>query len=200
MIIVGDKLVSEELLEEAFLCDLSRCKGACCVEGDSGAPLKDEEASLLEDQLEYIKPYLASDGLEVLNKVGAFEIDTDGDIVTPLVGGAHCAFTVFDDFGIAHCGIERAWKAGNTAFRKPISCHLYPIRTIRLKDYEALNYDRWDICKPGCEAGKSIQLPVYRFLREALIRAYGEGWYDLLEETADAWKKMKESGNASEAN
>jgi len=194
MIIVGDKLVSEDILEEAFLCDLSRCKGACCVEGDSGAPLREDEASLLEDHLEYIKPFLSNDGVEILDAVGAFEIDRDGDIVTPLVGGAHCAFTVFDKHGIAHCGIENAWKAGATSFRKPISCHLYPIRTIRLKEYEALNYDRWSICKPACEAGKSLQLPVYRFLREALIRAYGEEWYLLLEETADAWQKMKTQG------
>ncbi|MCB0819218.1 MAG: DUF3109 family protein [Bacteroidetes bacterium] len=187
MIIVGDKLISEDILEQEFICNLSACGGACCVEGDSGAPLNDEEAGLLEEELEQIKPFLRPEGLKEIDEQGVFVIDSDGDVVTPLVEGKECAFTVFDEKGTAFCGIENAWKAGKTKFRKPVSCHLYPIRVLKLPEYEALNYNRWKICAPACVLGKQQSVPVYRFLKEALIRAYGEEWYALLEETAEAY-------------
>ena len=178
---VGDKLVSSELFEEKFVCDLSACKGACCVEGDAGAPLTDEEATLLEDELENIAPYLRPEGLKAIEKEGVFTIDWDSEKVTPLVNGKECAFAIFDDNGTAKCGIEKAWEEGKTKFRKPISCHLYPIRVAKLKDYEALNYHRWKICEPACDCGSKLNVPVFRFLKSALIQKYGEAFYAQLE-------------------
>lgn len=187
MLIVGNKLISEDLLEKKFVCDLQACKGACCVEGDSGAPLRNEEAGILEEEFETIRPFLPEKGIRAIEEQGHYIIDSDGDLVTPLVEGQHCAYTVFDESGIASCGIEQAHRAGKTGFRKPISCHLYPIRTKKLPEYEALNYHRWEVCKPACACGEKLQVPVYRFLKEALIRSYGEAWYSKLEEMAAAW-------------
>jgi hypothetical protein len=189
MIAVGNKLVSEDVLEKKFVCDLNACKGACCVQGDSGAPLSDEEASLLEEEWENIKPYIPSDGLDAVEKDGNFVIDIDGDVVTPLVNGKHCAYTVFQKDGTASCGIELAWKEGKTSFRKPISCHLYPIRIKELADYDAVNYHEWDVCKPACACGEQLKVPVYKFLKDALIRKYGEVWYLALCDIASAYLK-----------
>ena len=188
MIAVGNVLLSEDLLEKKFVCDLSACHGACCVEGDSGAPLREDEPGELEEALDAVLPLLPESGRAVLREVGAFEIDSDGDLVTPLVEGKHCAYTVFDEKGSAHCGVELAWKAGKTAFRKPLSCQLYPIRVLKLSDgTEALNYHRWNICAPARVCGQKMGVPVYRFLKDGLVRAYGESWYAALEETAEAW-------------
>ena len=189
MLIVGDTLISEDILEKAFVCDLAACKGACCIEGDAGAPLEDFEIGILEEELMNVLPFLPESGRTALQNEGAFTIDSDGDLVTPLVDGKHCAYTVFDNQGIAGCGIEKAWLAGKSAFRKPVSCHLYPIRVQKLKDREALNYHKWDVCAPACACGAKLKVPVYVFLKEALIRAYGETWYALLSETAEAWLK-----------
>jgi len=191
MFAVGMHLVSEDVLEKKFVCDLNACKGACCVEGDSGAPLSDEEAGIIEDDWEAIKPFIPKEGVEVIEKEGNFMIDNDGDVVTPLVNGAHCAYTVFTPDGTATCGIELAWKAGKTKFRKPISCHLYPIRVTKLKDCDALNYNQWDICKPACTCGEKLQVPVYKFLKDALIRKYGEAWYAELEEFAEVYFRVR---------
>jgi hypothetical protein len=191
MIAVGMHLVSEDILEKKFVCDLNACKGACCVEGDSGAPLSDEEAGIIEDNWEKIKPFIPKDGIEAIEKEGNFMIDSDGDVVTPLVDGSHCAYTVFTKEGIASCGIELAWKAGEINFRKPISCHLYPIRITKLKDCDALNYNQWDICKPACVCGEKLQVPVYKFLKDALIRKFGEDWYAELEELAEVYLKER---------
>jgi hypothetical protein len=191
MIAVGMHLVSEDVLEKKFVCDLNACKGACCVAGDSGAPLSDEEAGIIEDDWESIKPFIPKEGVEVIEKEGNFMIDSDGDVVTPLVNGAHCAYTVFTPDGTTTCGIELAWKAGETKFRKPISCHLYPIRVTKLKDCDALNYNQWDVCKPACACGEKLQVPVYKFLKDALIRKYGEAWYAELEELAEVYLKER---------
>lgn len=188
MLIVGNVLISEDVVEKQFVCDLNACKGACCVDGDSGAPLRDEETGILEDHLEAVLPFLPTEGQDVLRARGAWEMDSDGDLVTPLVNGAHCAYTVFAEDGTASCGIEVAWKAGKTSFRKPLSCHLYPIRVQSIVDTDALNYHKWDICKPACACGERLKVPVYRFLKEPLIRAYGEEWYAELEDTARAWE------------
>jgi hypothetical protein len=193
MIIVDDKLVSEDLLEREFVCNLSACKGACCVAGDSGAPLMDEEVGILEDEFEQVKPYLRPEGLKAIAEQGVFVIDSDGDTVTPLVEGKECAFTIFDAKGTAYCGIEKAWQDGKTSFRKPISCHLYPIRVTQLPEYVALNYNRWDVCSPACALGEQLKVPVYRFLKDALTRAYGQDWYALLEETAEAYGDFEKS-------
>lgn len=180
MIAIDGTLVSEELLERRFVCDLSACKGACCVEGESGAPLELEEIAILEDELEKIKPFLRKEGIKSIDKHGVFTLDTDGDFVTTLVGGNECAFAVFDDNGIAKCGIEEAHNAGVTHFKKPISCHLYPARLTELSEYIGVNYHEWPICAPACACGEKLQVPVFVFLKEALIRRFGAEWYEKL--------------------
>ena len=187
MLIVDDKLVSEELFDKQFVCDLNACKGVCCVEGDAGAPVTDEEADKLEEELENIRPFLRKEGLEAISKEGVFTIDSDGDMVTPLVEGKECAYVVFEENGLASCGIEKAWKAGKTDFRKPISCHLYPVRTAKVSEYTALNYHKWGICSAACTLGEHLKVPVYVFVKDALVRAYGESWYEELSVAAEAW-------------
>jgi hypothetical protein len=192
MLIVGDILVSEDLLEKKFVCDLQACKGTCCVQGDAGAPLGEEEPGILEEEYEHFQAYIRPEGREAVKRDGVFTIDSDGDIVTPLIDGKECAYTVFDAHGIAGCGIEQAWLAGKTKFRKPISCHLYPVRVKKLVDIDALNYHTWDVCKPACECGSKLQVPVYRFLKDALTRAYGSDWYSQLELIAQEWEKGRQ--------
>ena len=188
MIAIDKTLISEELLEQKFVCDLVACKGACCVKGDAGAPLEDEEASILEDILEEIKPYMEKEGLKAVEKKGVSEIDVDGELTTVLIKGKECAFVRFEN-GNAKCSIEKAYEEGKINFRKPISCHLYPVRITKSKHYDAVNYDRWEICKPACVCGDKLNVPVYRFLREPLIRKYGEDWYKQLEAAAALYLK-----------
>ena len=189
MIQIDETLISDELLERKFVCDLSACKGACCVEGESGAPLELSEVSILEDELDNIKPFLREEGLKAISKHGVFTIDADGDYVTTLVGGKECAFATFDDKGIAKCGIEQAHKAGATHFKKPISCHLYPVRLSQFKDFVGVNYHDWPICKPACACGEELQVPVYVFLKEALTRRFGAEWYEKLHEASRHFHK-----------
>jgi hypothetical protein len=185
MIEIGRTLISDDVVEKKFVCDLNACKGACCVHGDSGAPLEDEETAMLEEVFEQVKPYLPAKGVKAIEKQGFWVIDSDGDKVTPLVSeGAECAYTVFEN-GFALCGIEKAWKDGKVAFRKPISCHLYPVRITKYKKFDAVNYEVWDICKPACACGEKLQVPVYRFLKDALTRKYGSDWYSQLEKAAE---------------
>ena len=180
MLQVEDKLVSSDLASEMFACDLSRCKGACCVEGDLGAPLEEEELAILAEIYPKVKPYLREQGIAAIEEQGTHVRDfTDGDS-TPLVRGRECAYAIFDEKGVALCGIEAAYEAGEIEFRKPISCHLYPIRITQTRHFEALNYDRWHICSPACSRGKAEGIKVYEFLREALIRKYGEEFYENL--------------------
>lgn len=184
MIQIDDKLVSIELLKEEFVCNLTACKGACCVEGDSGAPLTEDELGILEREYPNFKPFLREEGIHAVEEQGTSVKDFEGEWVTPLRDGKECAYTVFDERGTAMCGIELAWKAGKTTFRKPVSCHLYPVRTKRYNTFEAVNYSRWHICSPACTLGRELKVPVYKFTREALIRAYGEEWYKALESIA----------------
>lgn len=192
MIEIRKTLVSDELLEEKFVCDLTACKGACCVLGDTGAPLDEEELDILDGIYEDIKPYLSEEGIKALEAQGTFVIEPDGSYSTPLVDGKECAYTVFDERGTALCGIEKAWKAGAVAWKKPISCELYPIRITALKDHEALNYHRWQVCRPACECGSALNVPVYRFLKNALIRKYGEEYFDELEIAAAYLREQQE--------
>ena len=181
-------LISEDLFEKRFVCDLNACKGACCVEGASGAPLDPEEDQLLKELWPKIRPYIPEKGQRAIDEHGVSEVDEDGDLVTTLVEGrGECAFTVFDDKGIALCGVEKAWKDGAIPFRKPISCHLYPIRIAKLKFHDGLNYPRWPICKPACACGAKLDVPVFRFLKDSLTRKYGADWYAELEEVYTAW-------------
>lgn len=189
MIIIDDILISDDVLEKKFVCDLNACKGACCVEGDSGAPLEDEETGILDDIYEDVKPFLRPEGIKAIEKQGKYVIDSDGDMVTPLVKGKECAYVIFDEKGITKCGIEKAYEEGVVDFKKPISCHLYPIRIKKLTQGEAVNYESIDICKPGCVCGKKLDVPVYRFLKEPLIRKYGEEFFDVLCQADEERKK-----------
>lgn len=189
---IDNKLVTTQLFEEQFVCNLSACKGACCVEGDAGAPLTFEEVDIIEDALEEILPYMRPEGIEAVNQTGVFYLDHDGEPVTTLVNGAECAFVFFDEQGITKCAIEKAQLEGKIEYKKPISCHLYPIRVKKLQEYEALNYDRWDICSDACDLGKQLQVPVYKFLKEPIIRAWGENFYKELEVVDEELKKHED--------
>ncbi|GCD77283.1 hypothetical protein JCM31826_07650 [Thermaurantimonas aggregans] len=182
---IDGAVVAEDVMAKEFVCNLARCKGACCVHGDAGAPLEEEETRILEKEFENIKPFLRPEGIRAIEEQGTWLKDPrDGDPVTPLVEGKECAYVVFDADGIAKCGIELAWKAGATTFQKPISCHLYPIRITKYKTFEAVNYHRWEICSPACELGAQLKVPVYVFLKSAIIRKYGKEWYQKLDEAA----------------
>lgn len=184
MILVGNAVLSHDIKENFFVCDLLACKGACCVEGDAGAPLEDEETKILEEIYPHVKPYLSEEGIKVIESQGTWVIDKDGDKGTPTIGdNRECAYAIYDQKGILKCGIEQAYLDGKVSFKKPISCHLYPIRITKYDQFDAVNYDRWEICDPACNLGQSLQVPLYRFLKDALIRKYGEEWYEqLLEE------------------
>lgn len=195
MIQIGKTILSTELFDEQFACDLSACKGACCVEGSSGAPLELEELADLEENYDAFKPYMRKEGIEAVEKDGFFVVDQDGDYTTTLVQGEECAYVQFDNDGTAKCAIEQAYFDGKVAWRKPISCHLYPIRIKALKDFDALNYHKWHICAPACDCGLKMQIPVFRFCKDSLIRKYGEQYYADLEEAYRLYKDMKTSEN-----
>jgi hypothetical protein len=191
MIEIMNTLVSEEVLEKRFVCDLAACKGECCVQGDAGAPLEDDELSILDDIFEDVKPFLRQEGIDAIEKEGKYVFDWDGEAVTPLINGAECAYTTFDDDGVVKCGIEAAFRAGKTDFMKPISCHLYPIRLTKLSAYTAVNFNYWKICKPACVCGEALNVPTYKFLATPLKRKFGEEWYEMLCEAAKMFSKGK---------
>lgn len=193
MLLLGDHVLSEEIFDEQFICDIKACKGACCVQGDSGAPLDDNELDLLDENLEAVLPYLPENGQEALRKHGSFVVDVDGDYTTPLVADKkECAYTVFEKNGTAKCGIELAWKEGKSTFQKPSSCHLYPIRLAKLNDGYALNYHKWQICKAACALGKKEQVSVFEFLKEPLTKKFGKEFIDEMEEASVAYKKYRD--------
>jgi len=178
MILVGQAVISDDVKENFFVCDLEKCKGACCVEGDAGAPLEDEETGVLDEIYPLIKDYLTEEGIEAIERQGTWVRDWDGEKVTPTIGdNGACAYALTDERGILKCGIEQAYLDGKIGYKKPISCHLYPIRVTQYDDFDALNYDRWDICSAACVLGSQLGVPVYKFLKEPLIRKYGEDWY-----------------------
>ncbi len=188
MIAIGDALISEDILEKAFVCDLTKCKGACCVEGDAGAPLEEQEVEILKDIYADVKPFLRPEGVQAIEQLGTAVRDPeDGEWVTPLVNNAECAYVIFDDKGVTKCGIEKAWEQGAVAWRKPVSCHLYPIRIDTYPSYDAVNYHKWEICSPACTLGAELKVPVYKFTKDALIRKYGPVWYNELEDVAENW-------------
>ncbi len=180
MIIVQNSYLSDDIAEKMFVCDLERCKGACCTEGDSGAPLDEAELPVLEEVFEAVKPYLTPAGRQAIEEQGKYVIDEDGEFATPTVGNRECAYATYDAKGVLKCAIEQAYLAGKISYRKPISCHLYPIRVTKYDQFEALNYHRWQICDAACVLGGSLQVPLYKFLREPLVRKYGQAWYDEL--------------------
>jgi hypothetical protein len=176
MIAIDQTLISDEVVRTRFACDLPRCLGACCVEGDAGAPLETDEISLLEDHLEQIKPFMTREGISVVEEQGVFDYDAQGGFVTPLVHGKECAFVFFRD-QIARCAIEHAFEQKTIPFHKPVSCHLYPVRITKYKAYDAVNYHRWHICEKALTRGKAEGIYLYAFLKDALIRKYGAEWY-----------------------
>ena len=182
MIEVGGHLVSEELIKENFICHLEKCKGACCIEGDAGAPLSESEVAILEDIYPKVKPYMTAKGIQTVEAVGTSVKDFDGDLTTPCVDtNKECAYVIWEN-GITKCAIEKAYEEGKTDWQKPISCHLYPIRLTEYPEFDMLNYDRWSICSSACSFGEEHQVKVYQFLKEPLIRKYGAAWYQELEE------------------
>lgn len=190
MIAIDKTLVSDDLLERKFVCDLAACKGECCVAGDSGAPLEPEEEAILTSILPEVIPYMNKEGIKEIKKSGVALIDSDGDLVTPLVDGVkHCAFVIFED-SIAKCAIEKAYYEGKIKFKKPVSCHLYPVRITKYKEFDAVNYQEWDVCKPACSCGEKLDVPVYKFLKEPLVRKYGKAWYKQLELVAEEKKSL----------
>jgi hypothetical protein len=193
MINVGEVLVSDDIKTVEFVCHLEKCKGACCVEGDLGAPLDEDELQTMKDIQRKVKPYLTKEGQEAIKKQGPYILDEDGDFSTPTINGRECAYGHYDKEGVLKCGIEQAWLDGKIGFRKPISCHLYPIRITKKKInlpsagfpgqagvlyFEAVNYHKWGICSAACSFGKSLKVPLYKFLKEPLVRKYGGEWYD----------------------
>lgn len=191
MIKIGDTLVSLDVVEKFFYCDLDACHGECCIEGDAGAPLTAEEAGQLEQLLPDIKPLLSPKGVEAVEKDGAFYRDKDGELVTQLIEGAACAFTCFEKNGLCLCALEKARREGAAKLFKPISCSLYPIRIKEYDTFSAVNYDRWKICRPAEALGKKKGIRVYEFLKEPLIRRFGKEWYDELALTAGEYLKYK---------
>jgi len=177
MIQIDDILISDELKEIKFACNLSACKGNCCVLGDAGAPLDEEEISILEDYIDDIKPYMSEAGKEVIELTGVFDYDADAEYVTPLVNGEECAF-VYVEKGLNLCAIEKAWLEGKIKYRKPISCHLYPIRLSKVGEFTAINYNKWSICAPALLNGNNKGLPLYKYLEEPIIRKFGSEFYE----------------------
>jgi hypothetical protein len=181
MLAIDQVLISDEIIEKRFVCDLSSCHGGCCVDGDTGAPLTKEETKVLDAISGKVKPYLQEASVRELEKQGNYVNDPEAGYVTPAIGGKMCAYGIVEN-GIVKCGIEKACNDHAISFKKPLSCHLYPIRVQQHDGYEAMNYEpRELLCKPACSLGEQLQVPVYRFLKEALIRGYGELFYEALE-------------------
>ena len=188
---IGKTLVSEEIIEKDFVCNLSACKGACCVDGDAGAPLEEAETRILKEIYHDIKPFLRPEGIKAIEAVGTSVIGEDGEWETPLIENQECAYTIFDKKGIAKCGLEEAFIQGASSWKKPVSCHLYPVRVTEYTALTAVNYHKWQLCDPACDLGEQLKVPVYKFVREALIRKFGETWYAELEEVALQYRSSK---------
>ena len=187
MLVIGDVLVSDQVISEQFVCDLSKCKGACCVDGDAGAPLEKHEMEKIDEIYNIVEPYLSSQGKDEIKKQGKYIYDEEFGWVTPTIEGKMCVYGIIDEKGIVKCGIEQAYIDGLTNFRKPISCHLFPVLVEKSKSQttEYVNYSpREDHCKAACALGKKLKVPVYKFLKEPLVRKFGQEFYDALEATA----------------
>lgn len=192
MIAIDNVLLSDQVVEEQFVCDLNSCKGGCCVDGDCGAPLTEEETKIIAKVYPKIKPYLPAEYIAEVEKQGTHTIDDEYGYVTPTKDGGICVYAYTDDAGIVKCAFERAWKEGKIDFQKPISCHLYPIRIKELPGYEMVNYEpRKKLCAPACKLGKKLRVPVYQFLKAPLIRKYGEQFYEALDAVAKKYEADK---------
>ena len=193
MIQVADTIISEEIVENEFVCNLNACKGACCIEGDAGAPVEEHELRILKRIYPEVASYLTEAGRAAIEMQDVYVKGEDGDWETPLINGGECAYVIRNEKGWALCAIEQAYNDGKIAWKKPISCHLYPIRLQKYSSFTAVNYHRWaPICNEACALGKELQVPIYKFVKEALIRKFGEEWYQELELIAQNLKEEKE--------
>ena len=190
MIEIGRTIISRDVFEKHFVCDILKCKGACCIEGDSGAPLTEKEAAIIEKEYHTFKEHLPLEHKQEIKKQGFSVIDSDGDLIAPLVNNRQCVYSFYDERTILKCAIEKAHFDGKLKFRKPISCHLFPIRITEYKKFDAINYDQIDICKPGRECGISEKVPLYKYLKEPLIAKYGVGWYKEVEIAGEHLKEV----------
>jgi hypothetical protein len=186
---IGKTIVSEDIIQKDFVCNISACKGACCVDGDAGAPLDFAETEIMKKIYPRVKPFLIPEGIEAIERQGTSITGEDGDLETPLVNDGNCAYVTFDKKGIALCGIEQAHAAGEISWKKPVSCELYPVRVQDYSEFSAVNYHHWHICDDACSLGKELQVPIYKFVKDALIRKFGEDWYMELEKVAESLKK-----------
>lgn len=193
MFVIQDTLVSLDVVEKEFCCNLDVCRGCCCVEGDAGAPVTDEELRIIEQLMPQLLPLMTPEARDVVAKQGLAYRDPSGEQVLSIVNDKDCIFARTDHRGWTYCLIEKL--AENYQFKKPLSCHLYPIRLTKVGDMTGVEYHRWDICHCGRVLGKKLHLPLYQFLREPLIRAFGQEWYDELCLTATEWKKQCQQPN-----
>lgn len=194
MIAVDNVLISEDVVSQQFVCDLTKCKGGCCEDGDAGAPLEKEELQILNDIFDTIKPYLTQQGLNWIEKNGRYHYDVEFGWVTPTIDGKLCVYGFRDEKGIIKCGIEQAYRDGKVSWKKPISCHFYPIIQTNGKkgDFDRMNYEpRETMCKPACTLGKKLKVPVYQFLKEPIVRKYGEDFYNALDVVAQDYFEVK---------
>ena len=195
MIAIDNVLISDDVIEAKFVCDLHKCKGGCCEDGDAGAPLEKEERKILDENFAAIKPYLTKEGLREMERQGKYLYDREFGWVTPTVGGKICAYGYRDAQGIIKCAIEQAYNDGKLGWKKPISCHLYPIKISKRKEYVNVNYEPRDVlCKPACTLGKKLKLPVYQFLKEAIVRKFGTEFYTTLHQIAVEHFEEEKSG------
>lgn len=198
MIAIGNALVSDQLLSEQFVCDLHKCKGACCVDGDAGAPLDRAELKKIDEVFDAVVPYLDKTSIDNIERQGRYVYDAEFGWVTPTINGSICVYGIRDEHGIVKCGIEQAYRDGKISWKKPVSCHLFPVIVTKSSDGETeyVNYEpREDHCKAACALGKKLRVPVYEFLKEPLVRKFGESFYEALEATADHLAKTKKKDN-----
>lgn len=196
MIAIDNILVSDLLVEEQFVCDLQKCKGGCCDEGDAGAPLENDELDRLNEVYEIVQPYLTAEGIEAIERKGRYQYHKEFGWVTTTIENEMCAYGFRDKNGIIKCGIEQAYMDGKINWKKPISCHLFPVKVKKSKEYEMVNYEpRETLCNPGCALGKKLKTPAYVFLKEALIRKFGEDFYSVLEQIAENYFANKKEVN-----
>jgi hypothetical protein len=193
MIEIEDKIISDDLFEKKFVCDLQKCKGVCCVEGDSGAPLTKKEILDIDKNISKIKTEMSPTALSILEKKDFYYVDSDGDQVTSLINEKECVFVVYDQNKIAKCSIESAFRKNKINFNKPISCHLYPIRVKKYENFQAINVDSWHICQPACKCGTELNVPVFKFLKNAIVRSWGLNFFQRLDSVYDQFFNQKKT-------
>jgi len=192
MLQIEDTIISMDVIESQFICDLCKCKGECCVDGDAGAPLEKEENDKINEILPIIWDELSPKAQALISKQGISYNDYDGELVTSIINGKECVFTYFDEDGVCKCVIDTAYREGRISVSKPISCHLYPIRLQKYRDFTAVNYHKWSVCKPAVKLGEKENVALYKFLKEPLIRKFGEKWYEDVCEAAKMIEEGKE--------